>query len=186
MDLTSSKEYSVIVLIVWFDLTPLTLIASLFKKVPLVDVKLREVAPLAAAFKYPLAPLLAPSIKDPSIAVSAEVNVKFVYVCISHKNNSYFVVTSPYLSASNLKSYTLARPISLPAAFAWVAPILWSLKLRVWLVPRVVFGAPYTRLRNTEEVLSKTNDCFFTSLTSLGFSTSKKVLPFLVISYPLT
>ena len=159
--------------------------ASFVIKVPLVDVKLIE-APLAADFKYPLAPVLAPSIKDPSIAVSDELNVKLVYVCISHKNNSYFVDASEYLSASNLKSYTLATPISLPAAFAWVDPVLWSLKLTVALVPRVVFGAPYTRLSIIEEVLSKTNDCFFNSLTSLGFSTSKKVLPVLVTSYPLT
>ena len=81
-------ENSVTVVIDLLSLTPLTAIGSSGIKIPLVEVSVNDVAPLAATFKCPLAPLLKPSINDPSTAVRALLSVIIVNVCISHKNNS--------------------------------------------------------------------------------------------------
>ena len=58
IDLTSSIENSVVVTIVLVSSTPFTLIGSSVMNVPDVEVNCIEVPPLAASFKYPLAPLL--------------------------------------------------------------------------------------------------------------------------------
>ena len=88
IDFTSSTENSVTAVIVLVSLTPLTIIGSSTIKVPVVDVNVKDVALLAATFKCPLAPLLWPSINEPSTAVRPLFTVNVVNVCISHKNNS--------------------------------------------------------------------------------------------------
>ena len=102
MDLTSSIECSVTVVIVLLSTTPFTLIGSSTINVPLVSCKIREVAPLAAETRYPLAPLLWPSINDPRTAVRPLFTVRVVYIDISHKRTSYTLESPVYLAASNL------------------------------------------------------------------------------------
>ena len=102
MDFTSSIEFSVTAVIVLVSFTPFTLIGSSTINVPDVEVNVKDVALLAAAFKCSLAPLLWPSINDPSTAVRPLLTVIDVNVCISHKNNSYLLVTPEYPADSNL------------------------------------------------------------------------------------
>ena len=102
MDLTSSIENSVIAVIVLLSTTPFTLIGSSTMNVPLVSCKVREVAPLAATTRYPLAPLLWPSINEPSTAVRPLFTVRLVNIVISHKRSSYTLESPVYPAASNL------------------------------------------------------------------------------------
>ena len=123
---------------------------------PLTDVKL-SVVPLAADLRYPLAPLLAPTINDPSIAVRELFTTRVVNVWISHKKHSYTLASLEYAAASNLKSYTLATPIWLPAPLVWLAAHLWSLNSITVLLPKPTEAAPKTRFNFILEHLSKAN-----------------------------
>ena len=91
IDLISLKPWATTELIVKLLTTPLTLIGSSTKNLPLTLFIVTEF-PFAAAVKNPLAPLLWPSIKDPSAAVRLEFNPIVVNISKSHKDNSYSLV----------------------------------------------------------------------------------------------
>ena len=81
----------------------------------------------------PCAPLFAPLTKVGTVSVIGSFKVISVKVWTSY-NEIFHSFTFPLLELydpdSNLKSYTLARPISLPGAVIWEAPTLSSLKLK--------------------------------------------------------
>ena len=103
-DLTSNKVVSVILLIVGDELIPFTEIDSPTIKVPLPEFNVKILLFTIDAVRYPLEPLLLPSINAGTLNVMLLAIETLVNVSMSYKNASNLLVWFVYAASFNLKS----------------------------------------------------------------------------------
>ena len=144
-DLTSLNPKESTLVITLPSWTPFIKIDSSFKNLPVTSVKLKSVTLVAVVLTNPVAPLLAPCIWSDAVnEVIAVPTLISVNVFISNKRVSYWVVSFTWLADCDLKSYNLARPISLP-----LFPLLLESKETVAVVPIPKLGDPKILFTNS-------------------------------------
>ena len=110
-----------------------------------------------------------------------------VYVWMSYKCKSQSVVAPVYGASETAHEYTLASPISKPLT-AVVVPLLWLNNFTTFELPppMLIRGVPVTLLTLITLPISNGINAESTVFVSLGFSTSKTVVPDKSTSNPLT
>ena len=163
-----------------FDIFSSTITCSPSTKVPVVCNSDFSLGLLAVSATNPIAPLDKPLTLEPDAIILTSENFMIVYVCISYKCKSNWVEPPVYGASDAPYEYTLACPIFIPLSvtiFGFV--LLWLNNSIVLLLvpPKLMNGVPNTLLTLTLWPILNGTDVAPTDFVSLGFSTSKTVVP---------
>ena len=130
-------------LVVWVEIPLLKIKVSFLINSPFWSYTVNATPALTGLLKNAVAPLLLPSTCEGIDKSIAWLTVILVNGCTSYIDIPHSLSCGNdvlYDPDSNLKSNTLAKPISFPGAASEFTPTLWSLRLKIKVLPIPIVG----------------------------------------------